>query len=97
MRMRCNEQRQDYVCHGDPAHWAVAAVELRADYSLLLTFEDGAQRVYNALPLLEKAIYAPLKSLPFFLTAKAEGGTVIWNDEIDIAPEHLYECSEASQ
>jgi hypothetical protein len=30
----------------------------------------------------------------FFLQAKAECGTVVWNDDIDIDPEHLYECSE---
>ncbi len=28
-----------------------------------------------------------------FLTAKADCGTVVWDDDIDIAPEHLYESS----
>lgn len=74
--------------------WVVTGVKPQDDYTLLITFTSGEQRIYNARPLLEKAIYSPLKNLAFFLGAKAECGTVIWNDDIDIAPEHLYECSQ---
>jgi len=73
--------------------WAVKEVVPRKDYSLLLTFADGEKRLYDALPLLEKGIYAPLKNLPFFMDAHVGGDTVIWNDDVDVAPEHLYECS----
>lgn len=73
--------------------WVVTAVKAKEDYTLLITFTGGEQRIYNARPLLEKAIYSPLKNLAFFLGAKADCGTVIWNDDVDIAPEHLYECS----
>lgn len=73
--------------------WVVKNVQPREDYTLLLTFADGKKKIYNARPLLEKPIYAQLKSLAFFLKAKAEYGTVVWNENIDIAPEHLYECS----
>ncbi len=74
--------------------WIVRDVEPRSDYSLLLTFANGDRKVYDALPLLEKPIYASLKSLPFFLTARAMCGTVVWNDDVDIAPEHLFEASK---
>ena len=73
--------------------WVVREVVPREDYTLLLTFADGNKRLYNALPLLNKSIFADLKSLPFFLTARVSGDTVIWNDDVDIAPEHLYACS----
>ena len=73
--------------------WVVKAVTPKDDYSLCLTFADGAQKVYDARPLLEKPLYSPLKNLSLFLRAKAECGTVVWDDAIDIAPEHLYECS----
>ena len=82
------------ICKGAPAYWIVTAVEAKSDYTLILTFIDGKRKIYNALPLLEKVIYAPLKNLAFFLTAKVSGDTVAWNDDIDIAPEHLYECSK---
>lgn len=75
--------------------WVVKDVQPQEDYTLLLTFADGAKKIYDARPLLDKAIYARLKSTAFFLSAKAECGTVVWgenDDDIDIAPEHLYEC-----
>ena len=49
--------------------------------------------IYNAIPLLEKDIYSPLKNLSFFMSAKVEGDTVVWNEDVDIAPKHLYEQS----
>lgn len=74
--------------------WVVKEVQPKEDYTLLLTFADGEKKVYNARPLLEKNIYYKLKNLAFFLCAKVEYGTVVWDDDIDIAPEHLYECSK---
>lgn len=73
--------------------WVVLEVQPKEDYTLLLTFQDGTQKLYNARPLLDKKIYSSLNNLSFFLSAKAECGTVVWNDELDIAPEHLYEYS----
>lgn len=74
--------------------WVVTDVTPKADYTMLITFTGGEQKLYNAKPLLEKAIYAPLKNISFFMSAKPYCGTVVWNDDVDIAPEHLYECSQ---
>lgn len=73
--------------------WSVIAVEPRKDYSMLLTFADGEKRLYNARPLLDKKVCKRLQDVSFFMKARAMYGTVVWNDEIDIAPEHLYESS----
>ena len=74
--------------------WVVKSVVTQENYTLLLTFADGKKRLYNARPLLNKPLlFADLKSLPFFLQARVSGDTVVWNDEVDIAPEHLYENS----
>lgn len=73
--------------------WVVKSVVPQENYTLLLTFADGKKRLYNARSLLNKPLFADLKSLPFFLQARVSGDTVIWNDEVDIAPEHLYENS----
>lgn len=73
--------------------WVVKDVKAQSDYTLILTFSGGEKRIYNARPLLEKPIYAELKNIAFFLSAKVDGDTVIWNEDVDIAPEHLYEHS----
>ena len=73
--------------------WIVKDVHPNNNYTLLLTFENGETKLYDASPLLEKKIYSRLKNLTFFLNANVECGIVVWNDDIDIAPEHLYECS----
>ena len=73
--------------------WVVKDVQPKADYTLHLTFADGSKKIYDAHPLLRKSIYSKLKNTAFFLCAKAECGTVVWDDDTDIAPEHLYEYS----
>lgn len=93
MKVYYDEHIKDYVYSAGTPKWTVTAVQPQKDYTLLLTFAGGEKRIYNALPLLEKGIYAPLKKLTFFMGAKVDGGTVVWSDEVDIAPEHLYECS----
>ena len=88
-----NVQSQDCIIgNGIPA-WVVRDVQPQRDYTLFLTFASGEKRIYNALPLLEKEVYAPLKNLNFFMQARVEGDSVAWSDEIDIAPEHLYDYS----
>lgn len=73
--------------------WIVRDVTANSDYTLVITFENGEKRIYNARPLLDKPIFSQLNNKSFFMKAKAAYGTVIWNEDIDIAPEHLYECS----
>lgn len=73
--------------------WIVKEVMPQLNYSLLLTFANGERRIYDAKPLLNESIYSQLRNPAFFLKARVECGTVVWNDEVDIAPEHLYECS----
>lgn len=73
--------------------WVIKNVVPRKDYTLLLTFESGEQRVYDATPLLQNRIFSALRNPDFFLKATAMFDTVVWNDDIDIAPEHLYEYS----
>ena len=64
--------------------WVVTNVQPQKDYTLILTFASGEKKLFDARPLLAKAIYKPLNNLSFFLTAKADCGSVAWSDEIDI-------------
>ena len=73
--------------------WVVKEVYPQKDYTLIITLEDGSRKLFDARPLLEKPIYAQLKNPAFFMRAKADGDTVVWSDDIDIAPEYLYDYS----
>lgn len=94
MRTMYDENIKDYVCFVSSPVWVVKSVVADSDYKLNITFANGEERIYDALPLLEKKIYEPLKDLSLFMSAKVVCDTVVWNDDIDIAPEHLYECSK---
>lgn len=69
----------------------VAHVEPRNDYTLVITFENSEKRLFDCKRLFDKKVFAPLKNKAFFRLAHVEYGTVVWNESIDIAPEHLYE------
>lgn len=73
--------------------WFVNAVVPRSDYTLSLEFASGEKRTFDAKVLLSDSFFAPLKSLDLFMQAHKQGRSVVWNDEIDIAPEYLYEHS----
>ncbi len=72
--------------------WVIAA-HTSDGYILHLTFNDGSQRVFDCLPLIEKyQFFAPLRDKSVFDTFNLDGWTVCWLDgHIDIAPEYLYE------
>jgi hypothetical protein len=71
----------------------VIRVVPQKDRTLLLTFENNEQRIFDMVPYLGKKPFLKLKNLPLFMKAKAENGTVVWPGNIDIAPETLWDCS----
>ncbi len=93
MKTSCAARMQESVINVSTPIWGVKEAEAQKDFTLLLTFVNGEKRLYNAQPLLDKSIYEPLKNPYFFMRAHIAGDSVAWNDEIDIASEHLYECS----
>ena len=75
--------------------WVVKKAIPNEDYTLSLEFADGKRGVYDARPLLEEKLYEQLKSKQLFMMARVAFDTVVWAEDIDIAPEHLYEnCKE---
>jgi len=71
LKVYYDEHIKDYVYSAGTPKWTVTAVQPQKDYTLLLTFAGGEKRIYNALPLLEKGIYAPLKKLTFLWVQKS--------------------------
>ena len=60
------------------------------DFSLLLEFNDGSVKRFDAKPYLDYEVFKPLKDLNYFKRIKIAFGTVQWTDEQDISPETLY-------
>ncbi len=85
--------KEEIVCSGK-AIFRVLQVEADKEYQLHLEFSNGEKRVYDGKKLLgNNDVFAPLEEMELFLQAKTDGCAVVWNDEIDIAPEALYEDS----
>ena len=73
--------------------WVVKDVKANDDYTLMLSFADGKKGIYDVKPWLKYKIFEPLKNKGLFSLAKIECGSVVWNDDIDIDPEILYQDS----
>ena len=68
--------------------------EAESDFSLILEFNDGSVRRFDAKPYRDYEVFKPLKDLNYFRRIKIAFGTVQWTDEQDISPETLYLESE---
>jgi Protein of unknown function (DUF2442) len=68
----------------------VKSVELRDDYCLLLTFENGDKRVFDLKPYLEKSVFRKLKNMALFQTARVVSGSVEWQADVDLSYDTLY-------
>lgn len=71
----------------------VIKVAARENFQLELWFDDGAHKLFDARPYLDKGIFRRLKEGGLFRAAYASGGTVCWPGGLDIAPETLYDRS----
>ena len=74
----------------------VTAVKALPDMMMLVTFDSGETRLYDASGLLAYPAFAPLAEEQVFMNPTIEHGLVTWQDgEIDIAPEAMYRDSYA--
>lgn len=70
---------------------SVIRAEYRGGYRIHLTFNDNSERTVDFGQWLEGPIFVPLKDLGYFRRFFIDGGTVVWPNGADIAPETLYE------
>ena len=63
------------------------------DMMMILTFSSGEQRLFDAT-ILSGPAFQPLSDTKVFNSCKVVDGIVTWlNEEIDCAPEFMYEHS----
>ena len=76
-------------------HFVTKAVP-RGGYDVAVQFDTGETGVFNCKYLTADPYWGRLKDQKFFSTARAEYGTIVWDDNIDVAPESVWErCSIA--
>jgi len=71
----------------------VTAAEVLGDHRLQLTFADGTTGVIDLSHLAARGpIFAPLRDPDYFARVRVdpEGGTIVWPNGADVAPETLY-------
>ena len=66
-------------------------------YRIRLTFNDGTTAIVDFKPWLSGPIFEPLKQVAYFRKHFLDGGTVVWPNGADIAPETLYEAALATR
>ena len=72
-------------------NWVVNDVKVLDNYTLRLYFEDGSVKNFDCSEIFNDKPFQPLQDKSFFAKAHIFADTVAWSDEIDIAPEYLYE------
>lgn len=84
-----------FVYGGTPSEMMkIIKVKPLDNMMLLLTFNSGEQRLYDASQLLEYPIFKPLEDKEVFSHPELDHGVVTWLDgELDVAPESMYENS----
>lgn len=60
------------------------------EYKLLLTFENGEIKEFDCASIMDEKPFQVLKDMNYFKRVKIDYGTLVWPNEIDIAPETLY-------
>lgn len=68
----------------------VVEVKAQTDYTLLILFKNGEQKIFNLRPYLDIGVFKSLKNSALFATARAQFGTVVWQNEVDFDPDTLY-------
>lgn len=75
----------------------VVRAKYDAEYRIRLTFNDGTKAGVDFKQWLSGPIFEPLKQVAYFRKFFLDGGTVVWPNGADIAPETLYEAALATR
>ena len=74
----------------------VDSVNVLDDMIMLVSFNTGETKLFDASVLLKYPAFKPLTEREIFTSARVENGVLTWLDgDIDIAPESLYKNSFA--
>lgn len=61
-----------------------------SDFKLVITFENGAEKLFDAKPYLESGIFRELKDEKLFNTVHVSFDAIEWDNGADLDPELLF-------
>lgn len=76
---------------------AVVEAKYQGDFRIHLTFNDNSAKIVDFRSWLKGPVFTPLKQANYFRRFFLDGGTVVWPNGADIAPETLYEAPAVLQ
>jgi hypothetical protein len=76
---------------------SVVKAKHQGGFRIHLTFNDGLEATVDFERWLAGPVFEPLKAPRYFSRFFVEGGTVVWPNGADIAPETLYEAAVAER
>lgn len=94
MKLIYDPVRQEEICCAEKPVFGIESVSPTEDLQLTICFNNGEKRRFDAHKLIEEPIFEPLKNPKLFMQAHTDGVAVLWNEDLDVAPEYLYENSE---
>ena len=68
----------------------VKSVKAGDDFQLYLTFDSGEKRVFDVKPYFDKPVFAKLRNINLFKTARVVSGSVEWAGDVDLSYDTLY-------
>ena len=72
----------------------VTTAEYADDYRIILSFDDGIKKLVDLRETIfndRRPIFEPLRKKEFFKDFEIKFNTITWKNEVDFAPEFLYE------
>ena len=76
---------------------SVVRAEHRGGFRIHLTFNDGSEGTVDFRRWLSGQVFEPLKETEYFRRFFLDGGTVVWPNGADVAPETLHEAVQATR
>ncbi|HJX66531.1 MAG TPA: DUF2442 domain-containing protein [Polyangia bacterium] len=75
----------------------VIRAEYRGGHRIHLSFNDGTAKTVDFASWLVGPVFEPLRDPDYFQRFFLEGGTVMWPNGADIAPETLHQSARVSE
>ncbi len=76
--------------------WDVVDLKIIAPLAMLVRFSDGTSGEVRLEASHQNGVFSALKDFNFFNQAYIDSGAVTWPDNIDLAPDAMYNAIKAN-